>query len=1014
MPVPIKNAANGHLVLVCQGTSCLSGGSDKILAAFSAEVQRLGLFDLKVDFTGCHGFCQQGPIVVVEPEGIFYTRVAPTDVQEIAEQHLRNGKWVERLFYQDPVTNRSIPFYKDIEFYKKQHRIVLRNCGKINPERIEDYLARDGYEALRKALLEMEPHHVIEEVKRSGLRGRGGAGFPTGVKWELCARSHGSPKYVICNADEGDPGAFMDRSIMEADPHAVLEGLIIAGYAIGAQHGYIYVRAEYPVAVKRLSVAVEEARSRGFLGRNVLMTDFSLDVSIKEGAGAFVCGEETALMSSIEGKRGMPRPRPPFPAQAGLWGRPTNINNVETLATVPQIIVNGAAWFTKIGTPQSPGTKVFALTGKVANCGLVEVPMGTPLYEVIFGVGGGIMHGKRFKAVQTGGPSGGCLPVDLLGLPVDYESLAGAGSIMGSGGMIVLDEDTCVVDLARYFVEFTQSESCGKCVPCRLGTRQMLSILKDITAGRGQPQDIELLVEIAEAVKQGSLCGLGQTAPNPVLTTIRYFRHEYDAHIRLRKCFAAVCRELVIAPCRHTCPAQVDVPRYIRHIHRGEFDRALAVVREKIPFPSVCGRICVHLCETRCRRALLDDPLAVRALKRLAAEQSRLGLALVPVASTGKRVAVVGSGPAGLTAAYYLARRGHSVTVFECLPRLGGMMLAGIPRFRLPQDVLEDEIADIQRAGFEIRTNTKVDSLDRLLSDGYHAVFVAVGAHRAQRMLIPGEDGEGVTDCITFLRQTNLGTGRRLSGRVAVIGGGNAALDAARVALRQGAAEVILLYRRTRAQMPASDEEIDDAFSEEVKPEFLVAPMRIDRSDGKLAVTCRRMKLGRIDSSGRPSPEPIEGSDFVLHVDTIITAIGQTPDIDKGIGLERDARGLIRVNPETMMTSREGVFAGGDAVTGPSYVIDAISSGRQAASQIDLFLGGTGNIEEVFAPVEEPIARQMREEEGERRRVQIPKLPKGSRIASMDEVELGYSPEMGIEEADRCLQCDLEELEEEE
>lgn len=538
---------NGQgVVFVCQGTGCVSSKSDQISSALETEIARLGLTErFKVKFTGCHGFCQQGPIVHVEPEGIFYTHVKLEDVPEIVQCHLRDGKPIERLFYHDPVTGDVIPYHCDIKFYNKQRRVVLHNCGYIDPEDIDDYLATGGYQALRKVLFEMTPEQVIEEVKRSGLRGRGGAGFPTGLKWEFCRKAPGEEKYMICNADEGDPGAFMDRSILEADPHSVIEGMIIAAYAMGATGGYIYVRAEYPLAVRRLRIALKQAEERAFLGNNIVGAGFSLSLQIKEGAGAFVCGEETALMASIEGKRGMPRPRPPFPAQSGVWGKPTNINNVKSLASIPVIINRGAEWFSSIGTEKSKGTVIFALTGNVANNGLVEVPMGTTLREIIYEIGGGIPNGKRFKAVQTGGPSGGCLPAELLDLPVDYETLTQAGSIMGSGGMIVIDEDTCVVDLAKYFLSFTQAESCGKCAPCRVGTRQMLDILERITRGEGQDGDIDKLQQLAETVRDGSLCALGGTAPNPVLTTIRYFRDEYEGHIKKKCCPALVCKELV-------------------------------------------------------------------------------------------------------------------------------------------------------------------------------------------------------------------------------------------------------------------------------------------------------------------------------------------------------------------------------------------------------------------------------------------------------------------------------------
>ena len=536
---------NQRIIFVCEGTGCVSAKSVEIRQVLEKAVEELKLDSVKVDFTGCHGFCEQGPIAFIEPEGIFYTHVSVEDVPEIAQSHLRDGQPVERLFYKDPVSTQAVPYYKDINFYKKQQRIILRNCGHINPERIEDYITTGGYQSLRKVLFEMAPEQVIDEVKRSGLRGRGGAGFPTGLKWEFCRNAPGTQKYMICNADEGDPGAFMDRSTMEGDPNTVIEGMAIAAYTIGASEGYIYIRAEYPLAVKRVRLAIKQAEEKGFLGENILGSNFNFRIHVKEGAGAFVCGEETALMASIEGKRGMPRSRPPFPAQSGLWGKPTNINNVKSLATVPVIIAKGADWYAKIGTEKSKGTAVFALTGKIANSGLVEVPMGISLHEIIYGIGGGIPDGKSFKAVQTGGPSGGCLPASLLNLPVDYESLTGAGSIMGSGGMVVMDEDTCMVDVARYFLSFTQAESCGKCVLCRLGTKQMLDILENICNGNGKAEDIDLLLELSQAVKDGSLCALGGTAPNPVLTTIRYFRDEYEAHINEKRCPALNCTELI-------------------------------------------------------------------------------------------------------------------------------------------------------------------------------------------------------------------------------------------------------------------------------------------------------------------------------------------------------------------------------------------------------------------------------------------------------------------------------------
>lgn len=532
-------------VLICGGTGCKSAGSKEVQLAFSRAIEAKGLSDeVMVVETGCHGFCEHGPLVIVYPEGTFYCQVKAEDVEEIVESHLFKGRIVERLLYHEPLTHESIPNYSEINFYKKQHRLVLENCGAINPEQIEEYIAVGGYEALAKAVTTMSPEDVIEEIQKSGLRGRGGGGFPTGMKWQFAKASVSDKKYVICNADEGDPGAFMDRSVLEGDPHKILEGMAVCGYAIGADEGYIYVRAEYPLAIKRLRIAIEQAEAMGLLGENIFGSGFSFKLHIKEGAGAFVCGEETALMASIEGKRGMPRPRPPFPAVAGLWGKPTNINNVETFGNVAAIITNGADWYAGFGTEKSKGTKVFALTGKINNTGLAEVPMGITMREIICDIGGGINGGKKFKAVQIGGPSGGCLPESMLDLSIDYDSLTAAGAMMGSGGLVVMDEDTCMVDVAKFFLNFTQSESCGKCTPCREGTKRMLEVLTRITEGQGREGDIELLEELARNIKETALCGLGQTAPNPVLSTLKYFRHEYEAHIKEKRCPAGACEKL--------------------------------------------------------------------------------------------------------------------------------------------------------------------------------------------------------------------------------------------------------------------------------------------------------------------------------------------------------------------------------------------------------------------------------------------------------------------------------------
>lgn len=557
-------------VLICGGTGCTSSNSQKIIEAMQVAIDNAGLTDeVKVVKTGCFGLCALGPIVIVYPEGCFYSRVNPEDAEEIVNEHLLKGRIVKHLLYDETLDteNDTIKSLNDTAFYKSQHRVALRNCGVINPENIDEYIANDGYAALGKVLTEMTPEQVIQTVLDSGLRGRGGAGFPTGLKWKFAAGNDADQKYVCCNADEGDPGAFMDRSILEGDPHALIEAMAIAGYAIGANQGYVYVRAEYPIAVHRLKIAINQAREYGLLGKNIFDTGFDFDLDVRLGAGAFVCGEETALMTSIEGKRGEPRPRPPFPAVKGLFGKPTILNNVETYANIAQIILNGADWFASMGTEKSKGTKVFALGGKIKHTGLVEVPMGTTLRQIVEEIGGGIPNGKKFKAAQTGGPSGGCIPASHMDVEIDYDNLIAIGSMMGSGGLIVMDEDTCMVDIAKFFLEFTVDESCGKCTPCRIGTRRMLEILTKITEGKATMEDLDKLEALCDYIKNNSLCGLGQTAPNPVISTLRYFRDEYIAHIVDKKCPAGACKKLLnysivkdncfgCGMCAKNCPAE--------------------------------------------------------------------------------------------------------------------------------------------------------------------------------------------------------------------------------------------------------------------------------------------------------------------------------------------------------------------------------------------------------------------------------------------------------------------------
>ncbi|WP_406616322.1 NADH-quinone oxidoreductase subunit NuoF [Candidatus Caldatribacterium sp.] len=1004
-------------ILLCAGAACISSGAFRVKEALLREMQKNGLEgEVRLVETGCVGPCNLGPLAIVYPEGVFYQKLSPEDAEEIVREHLLKGRIVERLLYQPPQEERK-KFLREIAFFGKQKKIALRNCGLIDPLNIEEYIARDGYMALAKVLTEMTPDDVIEVVKRSGLRGRGGAGFPTGLKWEFTRKAKGVRKYVICNADEGDPGAFMDRSILEGDPHSVLEAMAIAGYAVGANEGYIYVRAEYPLAVERLQHAIEQAREYGLLGKDILGTDFSFDIEIRIGAGAFVCGEETALIASVEGKRGMPRPKPPFPAQQGLWGQPTVINNVETYANIPPIILNGPEWFRSIGTENSKGTKVFALAGDVVNTGLVEVPMGITLGEIVYDLGGGIRDGKRLKAVQIGGPSGGCIPVEHLNVQIDYDSLKELGAIMGSGGLIVMDEDTCMVDLARFFLEFVQDESCGKCTPCRIGTKRMLEILERIVAGEGKEGDIELLEDLAEQIKSTALCGLGQTAPNPVLSTLRYFREEYEAHIREKRCPAVVCRALFRAPCQHACPLGIDIPAYVALAKEGDYIRALEVIREDNPLPSVCGRVCHRPCEAKCRRGQLDEPVAIDDIKRFVADYARKNRIALPVVLERKRdasVAVVGSGPAGLTCAYYLARFGYDVTVFEALPIPGGMLAVGIPPYRLPREALEYDLAQIKASGVRIECN-KALGRDFTLSElrqKFDAVFLGIGAWKNVPLGVLGEDLDGVVPALEFLKRVNLGEEVPKPRKAVVIGGGNAAMDAARTLLRLGA-EVHVAYRRTRGEMPAIPEEIEDAEKEGVVFHFLVAPLEIVGENGKVkGVRFQRMRLGAFDRSGRRRPVPVEGAEFFLDCDLVVSAVGQKPDLT-GIaeGIELDAWGNIKVDRYTLSTTLDGVFAGGDAIGQEATVVHAMALGKKAAHSIHEYLRKKkGEEAEIVVRLERPKVIEEPPVLEEIPRVCPPELPVAERIRNFAEVKLCFDEESARREAARCLRCDLEKI----
>jgi len=1009
-------------ILVCEDTDGEASGSAITYQALVAELQRRGLGEeVKVSRTMGRGFRAVEPVVVVYPDGIFYCHVHPEDVPELVEETLVNGRVVERLTYEEPIARAELPFYEELPFYSKQKRITLRNCGMIDPENIKEYIARDGYAALAKVITAMDPEDVIYEVKSSGLRGRGGAGFLTGMKWEFTARARGDVKYVVCNADEGDPGAFMDRSVIEGDPHSLLEGMTICGYAIGAQEGYVYCRAEYPLAIKRLKLAIVQAEEYGLLGDNILGSDFCFHLRIKEGAGAFVCGEETALLASIEGRRGEPRPRPPFPAVRGLWGKPTNLNNVKSYANVPQIILNGADWFASIGTPRSSGTAIFALTGKVNNTGLVEVPMGIPLGEIIFDIGGGIPNGKKFKAVQTGGPLGGCIPAEHLNVKVDFDSLKEAGAVMGSGGMIVVDEDTCMVEFAKFFLTFATAESCGKCVPCRMGGKRMLEVLTRITEGKGKLEDLDTLHEIAEGMQAGSLCALGQLTPGPVLSALRYFEDEFRAHIVDKRCAAGVCQALVRARCTNACPAEVDVPSYVALLAQGRYAEALEIHRLRNPFPLICGRVCPAFCEGKCRRGDVDESVAIRAVKRFMADHELERPWTPPIYGDTKRerVAVVGSGPAGLTAALRLAQQGYRVTVFEKLSVVGGMMAVGIPDYRLPRDILNQEINNIRRAGVEIQCNQALGrdfTLDDLLSTkGYSSVILAIGAHNSRELHVEGEHREGVVHGIDFLRDVALGNAPDLEGkRVGVVGGGDVAMDSARTAWRLGASEVHVIYRRRREDMPAYQEEVEAAEEEGAVFHFLTNPTRILGDGHVTGVECLKQTLGEFDSSCRRRPHACSESEFVIDLDVLIPAIGEAPDQswmeDPRVEIRRDDTFDVS---GALGTSLPGVFAAGDAVLGPSTVVQAVAQGNAVACAVDHYLR-TGETEKlVTLPGYEVVEQAFSlDDYGDAHRPEMPELAVEERQGNFREVELGMDERAVQEECKRCLRCDLEWLEE--
>ena len=1019
-------------ITVGMGTCGRGNGAEEVYHALNEQIQLSGL-DVVLAGVGCFGACFQEPLVSVRLPWqplMMLRRVRANDAVRILES-LSTGVMPPDLVYckieeWDHITARlhygtgfpEVPLWNAIPFFKGQKKIVLRNCGLINPEDIEESIGAGGYQALYKILIDGKPDTVIELIKSARLRGRGGAGFLTGNKWDFLAKAKSDVKYIICNADEGDPGAYMNRNEIEGDPHSLLEGMIIGGYVMGATEGIIYVRAEYPLAVRRLNKAIEQAREYGLLGKNILDRGFNFDIELVQGAGAFVCGEETALIASLEGFAGRPKPRPPFPAQKGLWGKPTNINNVETWCNIAPIVTRGAGWFAETGSVKSPGTKVFSLVGKVQNTGLVEMPLGTPLKSFIYDIGEGAPNGRRVKAVQTGGPSGGCIPVEMLDTPVDYESLAQIGSIMGSGGMVVMDEDNCMVDVARYFVEFTHSESCGKCVPCRVGLNKALRILNSFTDGAGSRGDLVSLDELARMIRECSLCGLGQTAPNPVLTTIRHFREEYEDHILQHRCRAGVCQELALSPCENSCPLRMNIPRFLELCQEGRIEDAFESVILDNPLPASTGRVCQHPCDNRCRRKSFDEVVNMREVHRYLADEIYASDKFQPMVEriqarkldpTRKRIAVAGAGPTGLAAAFYLAMLGHEVTIFEERGEAGGMLRFAIPEYRLPKAILRRELDLIEAMGVKMVFNTRVGidlPLNDLASD-FDAVFLSVGTWKESWLYLPGTELKGVHPALPFLEAVARQEKPAIGSRVCIIGGGNAAIDSARTVLRMGASATIL-YRRERKDMPAIDEEIQAAEDEGVRFVFLAAPHRIlgDPSGNVKAIEIVKTRLGEYDKSGRRRPI---ATDEVQRFacDSVILAVGETFDQDfcRASGLALSEEGTIVVDRFTQETSRKNFFAGGDVITGASNVSNAMAGGKQAAQKIDERLMGTSRWEEIFPKY--VYENQLPGEPSLSHRHAGHSLAPHVRSHSQEEVVAGLSAKEALEECRRCLRCDL-------
>ncbi len=1024
-------------VSVGLGTCGIGSGAMEVYTAFLRE-KNAGSFDFELRSVGCFGFCSEEPLVMLsllDAPLVVFSKVHQEDVPTIVAAMKSGTYWKEKALFKISSWDHHLSFHtygtgfeeltewNELPFFRAQKRWVLRNAGLIDPTSLAEYVAVGGYYSLQKALYAMDREQVLEQVKDSQLRGRGGAGFPTGLKWELMCKEPESRKFLLCNADEGDPGAYMNRNEMESDPHMLIEGMLIGAYATGAREGIIYVRAEYPLAVQRIKQAIEQAYHVGLLGENILQSNLCFNLSVVEGAGAFVCGEETALIASLEGKAGRPHVKPPFPAQKGYLGFPTTINNLETWCNIPLIIGKGSSWYRQTGLPSASGTKVFSLVGKVKRTGLVELPLGEKLTTLVYEAGGGaVSPNKKIKAVQSGGPSGGCIPARLFDHTIDYESLASLNAIMGSGGMVVMDTDNCMVDMARYFIEFTNKESCGACTPCREGLSQVLAILDRITKGEGREDDLSLLKELGEHISDTALCGLGQTACNPVLTTLSYFRDEYESHIRQKRCEAGTCEALVSELCSNSCPLSMRIPAYIALIKEHRLIDAYTSTLEDNPLPGTLGRICHFHCQMRCRREQIDIAVHQGLLHRyladtiyqMGAEQEVWSsLRQRNLGDTAKSIALVGAGPANLCAAFYLRRLGHTVTVFDEHDKAGGVLRYGIPAYRLPRELLDKELEVFPALGivfkFGMRLGRDVE-LSNLVKK-HDAVILGLGAYHHREGSLPIEKGQGVVQGTEILRTLAEGRSLDIGSTVMILGGGNVAVDAARSLWRMGK-QVTVVYRRSREDMPANLQEIEDAFQEGIQFLFDVAVERVIRTaDNKVVgLVVQHLECGEYDLSGRRKRLPF-GSTEILDCDAVVIAIGEQVDTEllHRLDLQTTDAGCIAIQPHCFETNFEKVYAIGDVVTGPSTAAEAMGQGKELARLLDRRLMHRDCFSLLFTSFSYDMTVGKPMYEG--KAISGAKLPVEARNGNFSEVDGGLTGRQAQMEASRCLRCDVKNKE---